>query len=152
MVRIWLTIWFFFSIGANKNFLNSIFPTAYCLLNYFSTSLSSWLSRSWHVLGDDTLLQRKVPHFRAWLLFSTDPVITLVGPAYILFNVMIKVHHMRDISLTKMFRLGGETDSFIRWRKRLVRYRREEQWKLVVKNFSQTFVKNDFYFIWIPML
>ena len=29
---------------------------------------------------------------------------------------------------------------------------RVEQRKLIVKNFSQTFVKNAFYFLWIPVL
>ena len=36
--------------------------------------------------------------------------------------------------------------------KGLVWRRREEQKKLVVKNFSQTFVKNKFYFLWIRVL
>ena len=36
--------------------------------------------------------------------------------------------------------------------KELVWCRREEQRKLVDENFSQTFVKNGFYFLWIRVL
>ena len=36
--------------------------------------------------------------------------------------------------------------------KEVVWCRREEQRKLVVKIFSQTFVKNAFYFLWIRVL
>ena len=48
---------------------------------------------------------------------------------------------------TKMYRLGGETDFASYEEKELVRRRREVQRKQVVKNFSQTFVKNIFYFL-----
>ena len=48
---------------------------------------------------------------------------------------------------SKMYRLGGETDSAIRWRKRTGVMSARGQRKLVVKNFSQTFVKNSFYFL-----
>ena len=45
-----------------------------------------------------------------------------------------------------MYRLGGETDSATDEENELVWRRRDVQRKLVVKNFSQTFVKNAFYF------
>ena len=53
----------------------------------------------------------------------------------------------------KMYRLGCEkrilrSDE----EKELVWCRREEQRKVVVKNFSQTFVKNALYFLWIRVL
>ena len=56
---------------------------------------------TWHVLGNETPRQSKVAHFRAWLVLGTDPVIALVGPAYIRFSLCCiqchEVQHMRDI-------------------------------------------------------
>ena len=46
-----------------------------------------------------------------------------------------------------MYRLGGETDSAIDEEKELRVTSARGQRKLVVKNFSQTFVKNAFYFL-----
>ena len=80
---------------------NSIFPHE---LFFNILIISTVCIRSWHTLGNETPGQSKVPHFRAWLLLITDPVIALVGPAYILFSLCCiqchEVQHMRDIPPT----------------------------------------------------
>ena len=51
------------------------------------------------------------------------------------------------LSLPRCIKVGGETDSAIRRRKRTIVTLREEQRKLDVKNISATFVKNAFYLL-----
>ena len=56
------------------------------------------------------------------------------------------------IDCIKVYWLVGKTILRSDEEKEHVWHRREEQWKLVVKNFSQAFVKNAFYFLWIRVL
>ena len=89
--------WIFTSIGANENFLTSILPTAFCFLKCFLLSLSYRQSAVMTCsIRNETPRQSQVPHFRAWLLLSTDPVIALVGPAYIYCFRFVEYNVMRS--------------------------------------------------------
>ena len=91
-----------------------------------------------------------------WLAGQTAVVTARVRPSHEWrISVECKVIALPDFygavtGATKMYWLVGETDSALSdEEKEPVWRRREEQRKLVVKNFSQNFVKNAFDFLWI---
>ena len=85
-----------------RTFMTSILPTAFCLLNCSLYPYHHDSQQSWHALGNETPRQIQVPHFRARLLLSTDPLIALVGPANILFTLCCK-HTVYNVMRSSVF-------------------------------------------------